>query len=107
MQREKTVRQLNGTARAYEIHMGETTNDPSPRLDPSRRVFGTYVHGYFDDDAFRHDFIARTRREAGLNPAETFVCVTAQRQARIDRWANHLRHSLDLDFIRSCVYGTP
>jgi adenosylcobyric acid synthase len=96
MKAEKTVRQVDGTARGYEIHMGETVSE----ANDSDRVFGTYVHGLFDDDAYRHAFIANARAQSSLNPAETFVCVTAQRQQRIDRWANHLRQSLDMNLIR-------
>jgi adenosylcobyric acid synthase len=96
MKAEKTVRQVDGTTRGYEIHMGETVSQPND----SDRIFGTYVHGLFDDDAYRHAFIANARAQSSLNPAETFVCVTAQRQQRIDRWANHLRQSLDMNLIR-------
>jgi adenosylcobyric acid synthase len=99
MRSEKTVRQVNGIARGYEIHMGETGG----ACEASGRVFGTYLHGYFDDDAFRREFITHARSEAGLRPATAFVGVTAQRQARIDRWANHLRQSLDMNFIRGCL----
>jgi adenosylcobyric acid synthase len=96
MKAEKTVRQVDGTTRGYEIHMGETVSEPND----SDRVFGTYVHGLFDDDAYRHRFIAGERAKSGLSPAEKFVCVTAQRQQRINRWANHLRQSLDMNLIR-------
>jgi adenosylcobyric acid synthase len=96
MKAEKTVRQVDGTTRGYEIHMGESVSEG---IAPDR-VLGTYVHGLFDDDAYRHAFIADARAKSGLNPAETFVCVTAQRQQRIDRWADHLRQSLDMNMIR-------
>ena len=56
------------------------------------RVWGTYLHGIFDDDAFRHKFLNCARQACGLAPVQSQVCVTAERQARIDRWANHLRH---------------
>ena len=96
MKAEKTVRQVKDTARGYEIHMGETI----PKPNGSDRVLGTYVHGLFDDDASRHEFINQARARSGLKPAKTFVCVTAQRGQRIDRWADHLRQSLDMTLIR-------
>jgi adenosylcobyric acid synthase len=93
---EKIVRQVKDTARGYEIHMGETVGPPNT----SERVWGTYVHGLFDDDAFRHRFIDNERAKSGLTRATTLVCVTAQREQRIDRWANYLRQSLDINLIR-------
>ena len=122
----KTVHRAAGRARipgtpsfsGYEIHMGEThyENGAEPfanilregeqqtvrdgSISSAGRVWGTYVHGIFDDDFFRHRFLDSTRDACGLAPAEIRVCVTAERQARIDRWADHLRQSLDLNLIR-------
>jgi adenosylcobyric acid synthase len=126
MRGEKTVRCATGHARwwdaisfrGYEIHMGETIyeNGAEPfaeilregSLRPtcdgavasSGRVWGTYVHGIFDDDAFRHKFLDLARRSNGLAPACVYAWVTAERQARIDRWASHLRQSLDMSLLR-------
>jgi adenosylcobyric acid synthase len=96
MRERKTVR-VTEHARGYEIHMGET----SGAINNGGRVWGTYVHGLFDDDAFRHRFLDRVRAQCGLAPAREKAPVTANRQARIDRWADHLRQSLDLDLIRA------
>jgi adenosylcobyric acid synthase len=128
MSETKTVRRATGVtdwnARAfcgYEIHMGETVYEPGSQSfsditrdgdsDSTRdgastsegRVFGTYVHGLFDDDAFRHTFIERARQTAGLTPAAEKIGVTAQRQQRMNRWANHLRASLNLELIRGWI----
>ena len=101
MRAEKTVRR---TAGGYEIHMGETfANDGTPMNSPvfsDERVWGTYIHGLFDADEYRHAFLRTARESCGLAPANDFVCVTAQREARIDRWARHLRESLDMPLIR-------
>jgi adenosylcobyric acid synthase len=98
---EKTVRQVSG---GYEIHIGETVGEAS---DVTGRVWGTYVHGIFDDDTFRHDFIDAERRRCGLDPATVHVNVTAERGQRIDRWADHVRKSLDLELIRSWTARPP
>ncbi len=122
---EKTVRRATGRAHfcgtafhGYEIHMGETLYQAGTKpfaeivregeqqsifdgaVADSPRVWGTYVHGLFDDDGFRHAFIDRARAECGLAPAKVRAFAAAERQNRIDRWANHLRRSLDLDLIR-------
>lgn len=119
MRCEKTVRRATSPSfRGYEIHMGETLyeNGAEPfaqilregeqhtisdgAVASSGRVWGTYIHGLFDDDAFRHKFLHSTRQACGLAPALRHICVTAERQARIDRWANHLRQSLNMRLIR-------
>lgn len=105
----------------YEIHVGETFYErgacPLADLEchgagqlsvdgavsESRRVFGTYVHGFFDDDDFRHAFIRSSRAAAGLAPADRFARTAAGRGVRIDRLADHLRKSLDLDLLQSWI----
>ncbi|MGJ5814627.1 cobyric acid synthase [Paludibaculum fermentans] len=129
MDAEKTVRRATGRVEGwgapafagYEIHMGETVYEegsrPFSRIvregdlaeladgahDSLGRVWGSYVHGLFDDDAFRHSFVDQARAQCGLPPAEGHLAVTAQRQARIDRWAAHLRKSLKMDLIRGWI----
>lgn len=126
MRSEKTVRRVSGRTRlwdapsfsGYEIHMGETRCEngaepfaeilregaqqltPDGAIASAGRVWGTYIHGLFDDDSFRHRFLHFARQACGLAPARSEVCVTAERKSRIDRWANHLRRSLDLKLIR-------
>jgi adenosylcobyric acid synthase len=120
MRAGKTVRIARGRTRmwdgssfhGYEIHMGETTCEQGAEtmeddaITGSRRVWGTYVHGFFDDDGLRHKFLDCTRQACGLAPARSRVCVTAERQARIDRWADHLRQSLDMNLIRKLAAHT-
>ncbi|HLN09954.1 MAG TPA: cobyric acid synthase [Bryobacteraceae bacterium] len=131
MRCEKTVRRAAGIPRlasappfsGYEIHMGETIyeNAASPfaeivregerqpvadgAMASSGRSWGTYVHGIFDDDAFRHSFVDSARASRGLAPALDHVCTKAERQGRIDRWADHLRQSLDMNLIRGWALG--
>jgi adenosylcobyric acid synthase len=124
MRAEKTVRRVTGPEwSGYEIHMGETLYEDGARpfaeilredestaiADGARsicgRIWGTYVHGLFDCDGFRHVFLDRTRLACGLTSLEKGVLVTAQRQARIDRWAKHVEESLDLDRIRGWLGG--
>lgn len=104
MRGEKTVRRATGRTTmwdapplsGYEIHMGETTGQDCAE----GRVWGTYVHGLFDDDAFRHSFLKFARQRCGLAPAQAYALVTAHREGRIDRWAGHLRQSLNMKIIR-------
>lgn len=126
MNEDKIVQRVAGIAHCragsslsgYEIHMGETlyeraaapfadvTGDGDGErradgaIDVSGRIWGTYIHGIFDDDAFRHNFLDWVRSFCGLSPVTVHLNVSADRDTRIDRWAGHLQQSLDVDMIR-------
>ncbi len=107
----------------YEIHVGETFYEtgthfladikgrgetefvPDGAVSESGRSFGTYVHGFFDDDDFRHAFIRSARAAVDLAPASAWAHVGAEREARIDRLAVHLKNSLDINLIKSWIIG--
>jgi adenosylcobyric acid synthase len=111
------------TFEGYEIHVGETFYETGacPLADIEReetmesvsdgavsesgRVFGTYVHGLFDNDDFRHGFIQTARAAGDLAPAEKLARVGAEREARIDRLADHLKKSLDMNLLKSWIAG--
>ncbi|MGH7854261.1 MAG: cobyric acid synthase [Candidatus Binatia bacterium] len=105
----------------YEIHVGETLHEtgaraladivrqgtresvPDGAVSESGLVLGTYVHGFFDSDDFRHGFIQAARAAVDLVPAERYARVGAEREARIDRLADHLRKSLDMNLLKSWI----
>jgi adenosylcobyric acid synthase len=59
-------------------------------------VFGTYVHGLFAGDAIRWAFVRAARERSGLQAPARLVDYGAQREARFDRLAAHVRARLDL-----------
>ena len=107
----------------YEIHVGETLYQtgaspladierqgiteavPDGAVSQSGRVFGTYVHGFFDRDEFRHTFIQAARAVANLAPAAGFVNSSAERNMRMDRLACHLRKSLNMNLLKNWIVG--
>ena len=111
---EKTLTRASGThlpsglaVHGYEIHHGQTSADglvPIIRSADSRligaarpdgRVWGTYLHGVFDADAFRRWFIDRLRERRGLPPLGR--CVAAyDLEPALDRLADVVRSSVDL-----------
>jgi len=109
--------------RGYEIHVGETVyaEEAAPFAELTRagmsalvtdgavsadlRVLGTYVHGIFDGDSFRHAFLEAARAARGLAPCAAKAFVAAERESRLDRLAAHVRRSLDLEMIRSWIIG--
>jgi len=72
-----------------------------PAVSADRRVFGTYVHGIFDDDNFRHAFLDAARAACGLAPCAARAFVARERESRLDRLAAHVRRSLDMEMIKS------
>ncbi len=61
-------------------------------------VWGTYIHGVFDEPGFRRAWLNRVRMRKGLPPLDALVSktVTVRSQGELDRWADHLSHNLDL-----------
>ncbi|WP_241159420.1 MULTISPECIES: cobyric acid synthase [unclassified Desulfovibrio] len=116
----KTLRRAEGTAlptvagealpvAGYEIHHGVSESrgaqvimrnrEGAPlgwgRLDGGNtaRIWGTYLHGVFDSDSFRHALLGRLRREAGLAPVAGAVWDLGP---ELDRVADVVAASLDM-----------
>jgi cobyric acid synthase CobQ/L-threonine-O-3-phosphate decarboxylase len=98
--------------RGYEIHHGRTAvleggvPPVMTRADgidigwgrSDGMVWGTYLHGVFDDDEFRRAFLDRLRMRKGLAPL-TAVQVVYDLEAALDRLSAVVRQSLDMDKI--------
>lgn len=78
------------------IGMSQDEYDGAIRTDGL--VWGTYIHGVFDEPGFRRSWLNRVRVRKGLPPLNRAVSlsVTARLQCEIDRWADHLRGRVDL-----------
>jgi cobyric acid synthase CobQ len=115
MAAEKTL--VSATARhalsglevaGYEIHHGQTTHAGCEPLltradgqvvgiaGDGRRVWGTYLHGVFDADAFRRWFIDGLRVRRGLSPVGT-VTGRYDIEPALDRLAQVVRASIRMD----------
>lgn len=102
----------------YEIHMGRTElqkDDPmfeivdrggSPVSVPdgfiseNGKVWGTYIHGIFDNDGFREEFIRRIKLAKGLPvPSEAYASFSFQefKEAQYDRLADVVRRNIDME----------
>jgi adenosylcobyric acid synthase len=97
----------------YEIHMGETILGPAARpllrltarsgdrvdledgaVSGDGRVWGTYLHGLFDDPSVGRALVDDLRRRRGLPPAPPASASTLEEE--LDRLADHLESHLDL-----------
>lgn len=95
--------------KGYEIHMGQTTGDlglfeiersSGSLADGSAKgnVWGTYLHGIFDNDGLRTDMLNSLRKQKGLVERST-VNYKAIRESSIDHWAKILGESVDICFM--------
>ncbi len=108
--------ECNGILTGYEIHMGKTVHTgpsrPFARIfrrgetsvtveDGSvalgGRVFGTYLHGLFDNPRFREMYLNRIRSEKGM-PLRRGSAKKPDHDP-FDLLAEHLQQHLDLDLL--------
>jgi adenosylcobyric acid synthase len=108
---EKTLAEVSGTTladaapvRGYEMHMGVSTGPDTARplvrfgdgrvdgaISAGGRVAGTYVHGFFADDAQRRAWIERL---GGTPSAHSH---DAEIERTLDALAAHLETHIDID----------
>ena len=107
--RSVSGRTADGTGlTGYEMHVGETTGPdtvrPLVRLDDGRddgaesasgRVAGTYIHGFFADDAQRRSWLEK------LGGTASALNYEAEVEATLDALASHLETHLDVDGLLS------
>ncbi len=92
----------------YEIHHGQTKSALGPWFEVSqgkksyfdgaissdRRIFGTYIHGIFDNDEFRNNFLNRARKNKGA--PELAVRKGLNLEQEYDKLATVVRNNLDM-----------
>lgn len=113
----------NSLLKGYEIHMGNTAGDvglfrlrrsnlPIPPLskggqggvrevpDGSSKgnVWGTYIHGIFDNDEFRTALLNSLRQKRGL-PQQAAFNYSEKKEEAINRWADIMKDRVDICFI--------
>lgn len=98
----------------YEIHMGQTrplakvlpllsiNGQSEGAISEDGRVFGTYMHGIFHNDAFRRQYLNMVRAYKNLAPIEELLPYRSRQIDAFDRLAEHVRTHLDMEK----VYGT-
>lgn len=99
----------------YEIHMGVTQLLPGAkaaiRLEDGREdgavneegnVFGTYLHGIFDNNNFRNAILNRIRELKGLEKT-TKVDYKMLKEIEYDKLADNVRKHVDLEQIKAII----
>ena len=60
------------------------------------RVVGTYLHGVFNGDGFRHAFLGAARAYRGLAPVAGMTDWKGMREASLERLADAVEEALDI-----------
>ena len=93
--------------KGYEIHHGQTELGNCKVLikrsdeeiigvqSNAGRIWGTYLHGIFDDDKFRRWFIDRLRVAKGLE-AMNKICAAYDLEVAFDHLADVFRETVDM-----------
>ncbi|GMQ58231.1 cobyric acid synthase [Vallitalea sediminicola] len=102
----------------YEIHMGKThlMGETLPlvkltdgRLDGAinskKNVFGTYLHGIFDNDELRKKILDQIRNKKGLN-CNNNIDYAKLKDMEYDKLAKLVRQHIDLEKIKDIIYNS-
>ncbi|MDP3731456.1 MAG: cobyric acid synthase [Candidatus Omnitrophota bacterium] len=123
LEKRKVLAQIKATEIAsglevsgYEIHHGSSniSEDYTPIFEISEfngkrveyfdgvknkdeRIFGTYIHGLFDSDIFRRNWLNRIRQKKGWHPLPTKIVFNPDKE--FDKLAKLLRENIDIKLL--------
>ena len=86
----------------YEIHSGVTSNLDGKIL-VRENIFGTYVHGIFDNDNFRRQILNAVRLKKNLPPLASIRNLRAEKQKSYDRLAKIVSESLNMNLLKKII----
>lgn len=118
---------LSESLTGYEIHMGRTTLGPAATpllqlnerlgavtadtdgaVSPDGRVFGSYIHGIFDNHQFTEAYINSIRQSKGLgNQQGEKVDFKSFKEQEYDKLADLMTRHLDLKTIEAMLTEVP
>ncbi|WP_069649959.1 cobyric acid synthase [Caloranaerobacter ferrireducens] len=100
----------------YEIHMGETEligdSKPFIKLDEGRydgaisadgKVFGTYLHGIFENDNFREKLVNWLKQKKGIEVSNCNMSYKEIKEKEYAKLAEIVRKHVDLDGIKKIM----
>jgi len=101
-----------GRIAGYEIHVGKSlyldhaepfatlsSRELDGCISADRQILGSYLHGIFDEDCFRHAFVTAARNFRKLTSPSALNPWKTQREESLDRLARQVSQSLDMQRI--------
>ncbi|MGL4988319.1 MAG: cobyric acid synthase [Cetobacterium sp.] len=121
MEKEKVTTQYSGTLKGdsglleglgtisiegYEIHQGVTSGAAISATDDNRlvatvknNIFGTYLHGIFENSQFTNFLLNKIREKKGLEKKESNISFEEYRLGELDKLEAIFRENIDLNAI--------
>ncbi|GAB6106199.1 cobyric acid synthase [Fusibacter bizertensis] len=131
MAEHKTTRQASGTVlnnfigietngmllAGYEIHMGVTSHlshsvspfmctdkhESDGAISSDGTVLGTYYHGIFDNDTFRHALLNHIRKNKGIETINTSIGFEELKEQEYNRLAKHVEEHIDMTLLLQII----
>ena len=108
----------NRVVEGYEIHMGTTENlgDAVPILTledgrtdaymtPDGRIWGSYLHGIFDNEELVFGLVHEIMKEKGIDPEADELSIAEYKEIQYDKLADLIRNNMDMDKIYRILFG--
>ena len=102
----------------YEIHMGTTENlgDACPmiRLEdgrtdaymtPDGRIWGSYLHGIFDNEELVFGLVHDLMKEKGIDPGADQLSLAEYKEIQYDKLADLIRNNVDMKAVYDILFG--
>ena len=102
----------------YEIHMGVTKSlgQALPMIEledgrtdayvsPDGRVWGSYLHGIFDNEDFVMALTNALMEEKGIDPNNNRLSISEYKEIQYNKLADMIRANLDMDRIYRILFG--
>ncbi|MEF2967014.1 cobyric acid synthase [Paenibacillus sp. M1] len=91
----------------FRIHEEGGAERPEGCTRPDGRVFGTYLHGLFQNNEWRRAWLNRVRMDKGLPPLENELSAESRKEEAFNKLADHVRTHLDIPRIYNIMKKAP
>ena len=82
---------------------GQPCQNPAGAARKDGLAWGTYIHGLFDNDEFRRQFLNGLRKQKGWDALPVTRHYRQEKEAKYDRLARIVRQSLDMKRLRQIM----
>ncbi len=84
----------------YEIHMGRTSKtQEDPETLEAELLAGTYLHGIFDSEGFRHAMLQYLADRRGIALSEERISYSEYKEQQYRKLAQEIRENIDVEAI--------